>query len=272
MCRRPNILICGVLVVTLALGLFPATGAADTSLLVWYQFEGNADDSSDYGNDGVELGTPAYPVSIAGQGQAIDLDGSDNSVDVDYANIVTGDMSIAMWMMPRNMPYSSGYRSIFHGDAWNAGSIHGHLRSGTSMFNFDINSGPGVTSTTAAVSDEWYHVALTIDSGTAIIYVNGVPENTNSGGTATPYLGPLNIGAWQENSRFFDGLMDDFRIYDYPLSGNEVVAVRGLGTIYVPVTSPANLSDAEPVTQKKVNFLDYAALLEKWLNTEEWPN
>ena len=152
--RRPNISICGVLVFALALGLFPAAGVADPNLVVWYQFEGNTDDSSDYGNDGVEYGNPSYPVSMPGHGQAIGLDGVDDSVDVDYANIVTGDMSIALWMMPRNMPYTSGYRSIFHGDVWEVGSIHGHLRADTSLFNFETNGGSNVSSTTAAVSGE----------------------------------------------------------------------------------------------------------------------
>jgi len=148
------------------------------------------------------------------------------------------------------------------------------LRANTSLFNFDIHTGKSITSTTAAVSDQWYHVVLTVDFDNAEtkIYVDGVLENTTtSGGTATPYLGPLNIGAWQEGSRFFDGLMDDFRVYDYVLNENEVVAVRGLGTIYVPVISPANLSDDEPATQKKVNFLDYARLIMSWLEEQEWP-
>jgi len=221
MCRRLNIFICGVLVLALALGLFPATGVADPSLLIWYQFEGNADDSSDYANHGVETGTPSYPVSMAGMGQAIDLDGSADAVDVDYANIVTGDMSIALWMMPRNMPYTTGYRSIFHDDNWNSGCIHAHLRANTSLFNFEINGGAIVSSTTAAVSDEWYHVALVHDSGTSTIYVNGVPESTASG-AATPYFGPVSIGSWNGTERYFDGLMDDFRVYDRPLSQAEI--------------------------------------------------
>ena len=187
---------------------------------------------------------------------------------------MTGNMTIALWMQPHNMPYTTDYRSIFHNNSWNAGSIHGHLRANTSLFNFDINSGKGITSTTAAVSGQWYHVVATVDfdNGETKIYVDGLLENTNtSGGTATPYIGPLNIGAWQEGSRFFDGLMDDFRIYDYVLTENEVLAVAGLGTIYVPVTSPANVHDLEPITQKKVNFLDYAELTTRWLDEEEWP-
>jgi len=241
-------------------------------LVVWYKFEDDANDSSGNGINGVENGFPFY---TAGKiGQAISLDGVDDFVDIDNANIVTGNMTIALWMQPRNMPYTTDYRSIFHNNNWNAGSIHGHLRANTSLFNFEVHTGKNISSTTAAVSDQWYHVVATIDfdNGEAKIYVDGVLENTTtSGGTATPYLGPLNIGAWQEGSRFFDGLMDDFRVYDYVLNENEVVAARGLGTIYVPVSSPANLSDDEPATQKKVNFLDYARLIMSWLEEQEWP-
>ena len=243
MCSKSRILMYGVLVFALALGLFPATGTADDSLLVWYQFEGNADDSSDYGNNGVETGTPSYATSVPGQGQAIDLDGTADAVDVDYANIVTGNMSIALWMMPRNMPYTTGYRSIFHQDTWGGGDIHGHLRSGTSLFNFDINGGGGVTSTTAALSDEWYHVALTIDAGATILYVNGVAENTASGATSA-HFGPVSIGSWNGTERYFDGLMDDFRVYDRVLTEAEIQPLAMQFGASNP--SPADGSNASP--------------------------
>ncbi|MCK4292447.1 MAG: hypothetical protein KAY65_04575, partial [Planctomycetes bacterium] len=61
------------------------------------------------------------------------------------------------------------------------------------------------------------------------------------------------------------------QIYNYGLSQNEIISVRGLGTLYVPVTSPANISDDEPVTEKKVNFLDYAELMNVWLDEDMFP-
>ena len=68
-----------------------------------------------------------------------------------------------------------------------------------------------------------------------------------------------------------DGLFDDVRVYTHALSHNEVVSVSGMGTIYVPITSPANISDDEPMLEKVVNFKDYALLLQSWLLEELYP-
>ena len=83
--------------------------------------------------------------------------------------------------------------------------------------------------------------------------------------------GIVRIGNRYDNDSYFPGLVDDVHFYDYDLSQNEIVSVRGLGTVYVPVTSPANISDDEPVTEKKVNFLDYATLMQRWLDEDIFP-
>jgi len=40
---------------------------------------------------------------------------------------------------------------------------------------------------------------------------------------------------------------------------------------YVPLTSPANISDDEPVNSKSVNFKDFAILADEWLDKLVWP-
>ena len=169
-------------------------------------------------------GTPNW---VVGQiGGALDLDGSSNYIDYNE-EIVAGTCSISLWLMPRDMPYSSGYRAILHDDSWTGGSVHGHLRSGTSLFNFDINGGGAVTSTTAAESDEWYHVAGTFDleADVSRIYVNGVMEAEGSGISSALFVGPLNFGAWTDNQRYFPGIMDDIRVYDHALTEEEIPVV-----------------------------------------------
>ena len=41
------------------------------------------------------------------------------------------------------------------------------------------------------------------------------------------FFGPLNFGAYQNNSRFYNGVMDDVRIYGRVLSYAEVAGLAG---------------------------------------------
>ncbi|UCD53393.1 MAG: hypothetical protein JSW27_12230, partial [Phycisphaerales bacterium] len=239
MCRRLIALTCFVCL------LLPAGMASADLVLHWALDDGAgnvATDSSGNGRDGEIGGTPNWVEGVI-KG-ALDLDGSTNYIDYNE-EIVSGTCSIALWIMPRDMPYSSGYRAILHVEQWNAGSIHGHLRANTSLFNFDINGGGAVTSTTEGVSDEWYHLAGTFDleADVSRIYVNGVMEAEGSGISSSLYLGPLNFGAWTDNQRHFPGVMDDIRIYDNALTEEEVPIVM-LGD-----ASPELAGDPIPETE-----------------------
>jgi len=124
--------------------LFLLAGPASADLVLHWALDdgaGNvAADSSGNGRDGEVVGTPNWVVGqIKG---ALDLDGSSNYIDYNE-EIVSGTCSIALWLTSRDLPYSTDYRAILHDDVWGGGSVHGHLRSGTSLFNFDINGGGG---------------------------------------------------------------------------------------------------------------------------------
>ena len=40
---------------------------------------------------------------------------------------------------------------------------------------------------------------------------------------------------------------------------------------YYPIVSPANLYDKEPTLSKRINFKDFAALAQQWLQVRLWP-
>ncbi|MFZ2148399.1 MAG: hypothetical protein WAV28_14385 [Sedimentisphaerales bacterium] len=71
--------------------------------------------------------------------------------------------------------------------------------------------------------------------------------------------------------KFFIGTLDDVRIYNYALSAAEIMSVMGQNELYVPLTSPANISDEEPTNSKTVNFKDFAVLADEWLAKPVWP-
>ena len=209
--------------------LLSVAGSALGELVLHWPLDGDAIDLSGNGYDGTVGGTANW---VGGQiGLALDFDGSSTYIDLDD-QIVEGTWSLAMWIKPRDIPYTTDYYAVMHTDTWAAGTPHVHLRNTTSLWNIDINGGPNISSTTELQENEWYHCAYTIlhegGGNAAKMYINGILESEGEGGTGPSSFGPLNFGAWQTNSRFYHGLMDDIRIYDHVLTEVEILgAMQG---------------------------------------------
>ncbi len=89
---------------------------------------------------------------------------------------------------------------------------------------------------------QWYHVAVTYQSGTAPrIFVNGteatyLSQSAGSGTDADESTGPFLVGSWNHDGSlspggagWFNGLIDDVRVYNRALSPEEVEELYALG-------------------------------------------
>jgi len=91
--------------------------------------------------------------------------------------------------------------------------------------------------TTALDVDTWYHVAAVIKGPTDMdIYINGVDDGgTYSGSGGSLYYTANNdsfIGSYGGFSHFFDGIIDDVRVYDRALFPEEVKELYYEGLSY----------------------------------------
>ncbi len=202
------------------LALLAPVGRLSAGLVLHWKLDDGAGntamDSSGYGQDGVIGGTARWVKGMGGGG--LQFDGKTSSIAARNVGLRGGTYSVALWLMPTGVPYTTGYQAIFHDDEWTWGSIQTHLRAETSLVNVDAYGGGGVTSTTALQPNTWYHLLVTFTEdgqvGESKLYINGVLENINKGANSALFLGPLCFGSWKGGSRFFPGVMDDIRIYD----------------------------------------------------------
>jgi len=75
---------------------------------------------------------------------------------------------------------------------------------------------------------EWTHVAVTRQGGTTKLFINGEVKKIKTDDFESTFrvLGNLNIGRVNGNkARGFDGLIDDVRVYNRPLSDSELAAL-----------------------------------------------
>lgn len=191
-----------------------------------------AADASGNGHTGTVAGGAAW---VAGRtGNALALDGVDDYVSLP-PNVVAdlADFTIAAWVF---WDSSRTWARVF-----DFGSGTGHYmmltpRSGGGVVRFGItvNHGigeQGISGTAPLPTGQWVHVAVTLSGATGNLYVNGVLVGTNTNLSHAPFrLGPTNqnwIGRSQfDSDPFFNGKIDDFRIYRGALSDAEVLSLK----------------------------------------------
>jgi len=128
---------------------------------------------------------------------------------------------------------------------------------------------------------DWQHLVMTWSSGQVVrFYIDGLEDtptgtDPNTTGTITGVTELIvGKGGKDENAdQGWDGLIDDVRIYDYPLSDKEVLylANDGAPKVHYPIVSDADLYDGEAPGNQWINFKDYALIADQYLEIMLWP-
>jgi len=222
-----------------------ADPAGSGTPIAQYDFEGNASDSTGSFN-GTTSGSPAY---TAGQdGQAIDLDGADDYVDLPNDVCNSDEITIAAWV---NWDGGNAWQRIFDFGVDTDTYMFLTPSSDQGLMDFSITTGSYQEEqsliTDALPVGQWVHVALTLNSNTAILYIDGTPKVAGFIDLNPSDLfgtGQQNnyIGKSQWPDPLFNGQIDDFRIYDYALGAAAIAALANVGPGTTPPDAPAALS------------------------------
>jgi hypothetical protein len=199
---------------------------AGEGLVAAYGFEAlagaNVADASGHGNLGVISG--ATPVPAGRIGTALSFDGVDDWVTVpDTPSLdLTSGLTVEAWVRPTRV---SGWRTVVAkeragGIVYSLHASEGSRPVGQVYVDREWNA-PGEA---ALPLDTWSHLAVTFDGVTLRLYVNGVPSGSVSvTGVPVPSAGPLRIGGNGIWGEWFQGLIDEVRVYDRPLSSLEIL-------------------------------------------------
>ena len=213
-----------------------------------WEFEGNADDSSGNGYNGVitktsPASTHSFVVGPFG-GQAFQsLDGSYINITGSgadgWANFQNSPMSIAMWM--KSSSAASSVALISKGNTAYRISQYSTLSAGRvrAYANGVTSSGPYTTAN--CFNGGWHHVVYVLDRlGKKLrIYVDGQLNNSSTIGTSAMVTNSydLAIGANPEagTSYYFRGAIDDVKIYDHALSQAQIEAMANPTSAGMPI-------------------------------------
>ncbi|MBI1306727.1 MAG: T9SS type A sorting domain-containing protein [Bacteroidetes bacterium] len=165
-----------------------------------------------------------------GSYKALDFDGSTQYVVVADNSALNSDSTITVeaWINAGSYGTNSWSNSIFCKHGWGSGNQGYVLRCGDNgklSFNLCNSSGAWTEAISASLmtTGKWYHVAGTFDGDTISCYINGVrvAYTLYSGSIRTsngldPRIGDLSYGG----GRYFDGSIDEVRVWSTCLEGN----------------------------------------------------
>ena len=250
----------------------------ELGLVARFEFDGDLSDSSGNVGDGTAHGAVGFEIDAV-RDEVLDLPGGDDQY-VSFPEVgLSGRMptTITCWAKADNTSIPDW--TLVFGFTGNDGGGGG----GGSHFNIGSLGGPGgvgahvwgweATIFTDDEALEWRHYAMTYDGGTIRYYGDGglIGESDYD---LSPRADRVHVGSRITQASSFPGNVDDARIYNRELSTDEINTVMSgaeIVPVYTPLESAANLYDEEPVNSKKINFKDYALLLQEWLLEIYWP-
>lgn len=209
------------------------TWGSDIDLVAYYPFNGNANDESGNENHGEISGAILTEDRFGEANNAYRFDGVDDYIIVKYSSdfdfSMTREISFGAWIYinslkyPDNVPLGMDAPCSYFAfalDVYKNGQLEGAIHSSycwtlaVSMEQLALN--------------KWYFLFCTINDNKLKLYINGeiaiekeapgIPWDNN-------YTGNLYIGAWgglNPLDQFFNGKIDEVRIYDRVLDETEI--------------------------------------------------
>ena len=185
-------------------------------------------DSSGKKNPGALQGGAAR--TTAGKyGRGVNFDGVDDWVTVaDSASLdLTSGMTLEAWVKPDTT--DTNWRTVLIKEQTDqlAYALYANTDAGRPSGNVFNTQDNGLAGVNPLPQDQWSHLATTFDGTTLRLYVNGAEvSNMPVTGPIKISNGALRMGGNAVWGEWFDGTLDEVRVYNRALSPVEILADR----------------------------------------------
>ncbi|MFA6597452.1 MAG: LamG-like jellyroll fold domain-containing protein [Ignavibacteriaceae bacterium] len=202
-----------------------STGTTTGGLIAYYPFNGNANDESGNGRNGVVYGASLTTDRFGNPDKAYQFNGTSNYIDIPGTNnlhLNTNGLSLAAWI---NFTEPNDIHAIVGKHISGYGNGYYLMIRPATKFEFLVDSDFGLRSTESYNDGNWHFVVGTFDGSTMKLYVDGAlkssqPKTYSSLNDSTLTIGKHHAGVATD---FFNGKLDDIRIFDKAISETEVL-------------------------------------------------
>ncbi len=258
------ILLASIVISINAIAQVPTNG-----LVGHWPFSGNANDLSGNSNNGTVTNATLTTDRFGNPNSAYSFNGTNTFISVadasSIANFPNG-QTISMWLKITSYP-TNGKENVIIDKRVNTNQYYqvylsDYLNYDWAVYRFalstSVHSQMNNINFSSLPLNQWFNLVYSTDLDTTKSYLNGQLMNTfvsssQIGVNANPLLfGKSNLGL--STDAFYNGLLDDIRIYNRPLNITEVNSLynEGLCYQYITVTDTllinANITGFNPIT------------------------
>jgi len=201
-------------------------------LVAWYPFNGNANDESGNGNNGILSTNPPTLTTnrFNTANKAYSFNGSNNyiktSLDVQPSAIPV--TSWSFWVKPKRINHNVR-QQFLSGDDGTCDRTIGieKYTADWMVFIGDIGTGTWTPISAQITTDSWYHIVVIYTVTDVYFYLNNNKFLRGSAATGQTSLNKFHIGAnpLEGISEYSEADIDDVRIYNRALSDSEIQAL-----------------------------------------------
>jgi hypothetical protein len=234
---------------TLKQGVATSNGSLSSGLVGWWTFDGkdtfsNNKTADRSGNNNTGTLTNGPVRSIGKIGQALEFDGTNDYVHLgNTASLgLTGSMSVSAWVYAHTYPGASDNMIIsknINGEPERGWELNATLDNELETMAFKVSSDGNdeitVYGATELTTGRWYHMigVYNASAQTMNLYLDGALDTDFVTGTvpSSQANSPANvhIGSRSDSQKFWDGLIDDVRVYNRALTADEIKRLYNMG-------------------------------------------
>jgi hypothetical protein len=210
-----------------------AASTGEPSIIARYTFENSSTEDITSQANHAAVYDASFTDGDLDNDSCLSFDGSNDFIQLPMGVANHASLTIATWVRPR---LTSNWQRIF--DFGNSTDAYMFLttRGGSTKMRFAIKNGGNeqYLDGTALSLNKWSHVAVTIGDDGVALYVNGVQVAQSTSITLRPsdirpylcYVGR----SFFESDPLFKGMLNDFRVYNYALTADQVAQLAAVTT------------------------------------------
>lgn len=197
-------------------------------LVAHYSMENNVQDISGNGHDGTAVGEPSFVAGI--DGMALELDGTEDYVDcgnsADFD--ITDEVTLSAWV--KTSDCGNEEHNPFVGKGDHSYAIKHSTGNAIQFFIYDGQWIEANVSVDDSFNDDWHHVAGTYNGSELKTFIDGgLNATTAHVGDIDSSTNNLTIGTnSEEDGRYYEGSIDEVRIYNRALTDGEILYIADL--------------------------------------------
>lgn len=224
-------------------------------LVGWWPFNGNANDESGNGNNGIPYGATLTSDRYGIINKAYSFDGVNDSISINNSNSLSGisdSITMCAWININN--WTNGWASAI---SKSKGTLNQYRLVFQNTNNIDASfEGKAGGATYSVTLNNWFYVVVSIKSNTFKYYVNGSLITTTTGnanvGTSSSTTN-LSFGCDPYFfTEFLNGSLDDIAIYNRVLTPQEItILYQGCNNF----TANLNVSTLNVNTNTSAQFI-----------------